>query len=81
MANTRIRIRFTKTGDLRWIGHMDLARLWERLVRKAGLAIALTEGFHPKPKISCPSALALGIEGLDEAVELELTDAIDLTNL
>jgi radical SAM-linked protein len=81
MANTRIRIRFTKTGDLRWIGHMDLARLWERLVRKAGLAIALTEGFHPKPKISFPSALALGIEGLDEAVELELTDAIDLTNL
>lgn len=81
MANTRIRIRFSKTGDLRWIGHMDLARLWERLVRRAGLAIALTEGFHPKPKISFPSALALGIEGLDEAVELELTDAIDLKDL
>jgi len=81
MANTRIRIRFTKTGDLRWIGHMDLARLWERLVRRAGLAIALTEGFHPKPKISFPSALALGIEGLDEAVELELTGAIDLNVL
>lgn len=81
MANTRIRIRFTKTGDLRWIGHMDLARLWERLVRRTGLAIALTEGFHPKPKISFPSALALGIEGLDEAVELELTAAIDLKDL
>lgn len=60
---------------------MDLARLWERLVRRAGLAIALTEGFHPKPKISFPSALALGIEGVDEAVELELTDAIELKNL
>lgn len=81
MANTRIRIRFTKTGDLRWIGHMDLARLWERLVRRAGLAIALTEGFHPKPKISFPSALALGIEGLDEAVELELTDNVNLNSL
>ena len=81
MANTRIRIRFTKTGDLRWIGHMDLARLWERLVRRAGLAIALTEGFHPKPKISFPSALALGIEGLDAAVELELTGGVDLPTI
>jgi len=78
MANTRIRIRFTKTGDLRWIGHMDLARLWERIIRKAGLSIALTEGFHPKPKISFPSALALGTEGLDEPVELELVGSVDL---
>jgi radical SAM-linked protein len=78
MAKNRIRIRFSKTGDLRWIGHMDLARLWERLVRRAGLSISLTEGFHPKPKISFPSALALGIEGLDEAVELELNGEADV---
>ncbi len=75
---TRLRIRFTKCGDLRWIGHKDLARLWERLLRRAGLRLAFTEGFHPKPKISFPSALALGIEALDELVELEIEGRFEL---
>ncbi|RMF42558.1 MAG: DUF2344 domain-containing protein [Planctomycetota bacterium] len=77
-ARTRLRIRFTKQGDLRWIGHKDLARVWERLLRRAGLRLAFTEGFHPKPKISFPSALALGIEALDELVELEIEGRFEL---
>ena len=66
---TRLRIRFTKCGDLRWISHRDLARVWERLLRRAGLQLAFSQGFHPKPRISFPSALALGIEALDEVVD------------
>jgi radical SAM-linked protein len=72
MEKTRLRIRFTKAGDLRWISHRDLARVWERLLRRADLQLAFSEGFHPKPKISFPSALALGIEALEEIVELEV---------
>lgn len=77
-AKTRLRIRFTKCGDVRWISHRDLARVWERLLRRAGLQLAFSQGFHPKPKISFPSALALGIEALDEVVELEVLGAIEL---
>lgn len=72
----RYRIRFAKTGLLRWISHKDLARLWERLLRRAHLNLSMTEGFHPKPRVAFPSALALGVEGLDEVVELELAEEL-----
>ncbi len=71
---TRFRIHFTKQGDLRWISHLDLARVWERLLRRTGIELVFSQGFHPKPKISFPSALALGIESLDEVVEMEVID-------
>lgn len=78
MEKTRLRIRFTKTGDLRWIGHLDLARAWERMLRRANLRLAFSEGFHPKPRINFPSALALGVEALDEVVELEVLGEVDV---
>lgn len=80
MTKTRIRIHFTKTDDLRWISHRDLARAWERLLRRAGLQLAFSEGFHPKPKISFPSALALGIVALEEIVEMDLVGPVDLAD-
>ncbi len=72
MVRQRVRIRFRKQGDLRLIGHRDLVRSMERLFRRAGLRLGMSQGFHPKPRMSFPSALAVGIEGLDEAMELEL---------
>lgn len=72
----RYRIRFAKTGLLRWISHRDLARLWERVVRRAALNLSMSEGFHPKPRIGFPSALALGVIGLNEVVELELAEEL-----
>ena len=73
----RFRIRFAKTGLLRWIGHRDLQRLWERMLRRTGVRLSMSAGFHPKPRISFPSALALGVEGLDEVVEVDLAESID----
>ena len=70
----RVRIRFSKQGDLRLIGHRDLLRLLERLFRRAKLRLGMSEGFHPKPRMSFPWALAVGIEGRDELMELELAD-------
>lgn len=72
----RYQVRFTKAGLLRWISHRDLARLWERLLRRIGLQLSMSEGFSPKPRISFPSALALGTESMDEIVELELTEEL-----
>jgi len=73
----RIRFRFSKTGDLRFIGHHDLAGCWERAFRRGGIPVRFTEGFHPKPHLSSPLALGLGIEGLDEILEIDLTEPMD----
>ena len=72
----RLRIRFRKEGDLRLISHRDLARLWERMFRRAGLHLAMSEGFHPKAKLSFPSALSLGVAGVDEVLEAELDEQL-----
>lgn len=77
----RYRIRFAKSGLLRWISHRDLARLWERLLRRASLRLSMTEGFHPKPRVAFPSALALGVEGANEVVEIELAEMLTPTEL
>ena len=74
---TRFRIHFAKRDDLRWIGHRDLVRLMERLFRRLGLSLAMSQGFHPKPKTRFASALALGIEGWNEWVEVTLTEPLD----
>lgn len=68
----RLRVRFRKDGDLRLISHRDLLRTLERLFRRANLPLGMSEGFHPKPRMSFPSALAVGIAGMDEVMELEL---------
>lgn len=70
----RMRIRFTKQGDLRWLSHRDLMRTWERLFRRAEVPLGMTEGFHPKPRMNFPSALAVGIAGDDELLEVELSE-------
>lgn len=74
MVRQRVRIRFRKAGDLRLIGHRDLVRTMERVFRRAELRLGMSEGFHPKPRMSFPSALALGIAGMEEVAELELAE-------
>jgi radical SAM-linked protein len=67
------RIRFTKTGKMRFLSHHDLMRLFERALRRTGLPLRMTEGYNPHPVIAFPTALGLGIESLDEVLEFELT--------
>ena len=72
MVTSRLRIRFTKEGDLRLISHRDLVRTMERLFRRAELPLALSQGFHPKARMTLPAALALGIAGCNEVMEIHL---------
>lgn len=81
MLRLPVRIRFGKQGDLRFIGHRDLMRCFERLFRRAGLALSFSAGFHPKPRMTFPSALALGIEGVDEVMEVELAEKCEAEEL
>ncbi len=74
----RIRITFTKTGALRYIGHLDLHKLWERASRRANLALMYSQGFHPQPKIQLASALPLGFASRCELVDLWIDGSVDL---
>jgi radical SAM-linked protein len=75
MVRPRVRIRFSKQSALRLIGHRDLMRSLERAFRRAGLSLGMSEGYRPKPRMHFPLALAVGMEGRREVMELELNDA------
>lgn len=72
----RVRITFTKQGALRYIGHLDLHRLWERAMRRAELPISYSQGFHPQPKISLAAALPLGFSSRAEVLDVRLNDEL-----
>jgi radical SAM-linked protein len=75
MVRPRVRIRFSKQSALRLIGHRDLMRSLERAICRAGLALSMSEGYRPKPRMHFPLALAVGLEGRREVMELELHEA------
>lgn len=68
----RLRVRFSKIGKIRFIGHRDVARVTERAVRKVGLPVAYSEGFSPRMKLSFGLALPTGYESEAEFVELPM---------
>jgi radical SAM family uncharacterized protein/radical SAM-linked protein len=69
----RLRVWFGKLGDMALLSHLDLLRLFDRVVRRAQIPIAFTGGFHPSPRISPANALALGATSSGEIVDFELT--------
>jgi radical SAM-linked protein len=71
-ARCRYRIRFGKDGPLRYTSHLDLARTWERLLRRAGLPLAYSQGFNPQPKIQLAAALPLGYASSAEVLDMWL---------
>ncbi len=68
-----MRACFTKHEEVRYLSHLDLARTFERALRRAECPLALTEGFHPRPKLSFASALSLGVTSDKEYMEIELS--------
>lgn len=68
----RVRLRFAKGYDLRLLGHQDLLRAFERLIRRAEVPINYSRGFNPHPKMSLALSLPLGVIGLEEVLEIEL---------
>ena len=70
----RIRLRFTKLGRIRFTSQRDVARMWERALRRAGLPLAYTEGFSPRPQLSFGLALPTGCESLAEYLDVVLDE-------
>jgi radical SAM-linked protein len=74
----RLRIWFGKKGEMALLSHLDLVRLFDRIVRRASLPIAYTGGFHPGPRIAIANALPLGATSSGEIVDFELTQRMNL---
>jgi radical SAM family uncharacterized protein/radical SAM-linked protein len=74
----RIRVWFGKIGEIALVSHLDLVRLFDRVVRRAAIPISFTGGFHPGPRISIANALSLGATSSGEIVDFELTKVMDL---
>ena len=67
-----LRLWLSKKGSLKYVSHLDMFRLMQRAVRRAGIPLWYTEGFNPHPYISFLLALSLGIEGEGEPVDLRI---------
>jgi radical SAM-linked protein len=76
-AGHPVRLRFAKEGKVRFVSHRDVARAFERALRRAELPVAFTAGFAPRPKISFGLALGVGYESRAEYLDVELRDPTD----
>jgi radical SAM-linked protein len=68
----RLRIRFTRGTEIKFISHLDVIRVWHRALRRAGVTLAYSEGFNPHPKLSLAAPLALGVTGEAELMDVYL---------
>lgn len=73
----RLRLCYAQTGDARYVGHLDTARFWERVFRRADLPLAYTQGYHPQPRIQFASALPVGIDGENELLDVWINETLD----
>ncbi|MEW6667235.1 MAG: TIGR03960 family B12-binding radical SAM protein [Thermodesulfobacteriota bacterium] len=71
-AVRRYRIGFAKRGKARHLSHLELVRLFNRAFRRAGLSLVHSKGYHPMPKMSFFAALPVGMESLDESLDVEI---------
>lgn len=77
----RVRITFSKQGPLRFIGHLDLHRMWERAMRRAELPLSYSQGFHPQPKISLAAALPLGFSSRGEVLDVRFNEELSTEDI
>jgi len=72
----RMRVTYATDDTVKYIGHLDMARAWERAIRRARLPLAYTQGFHPQPRIQFAAALPVGFTGRAEMVDIFLNEEL-----
>ncbi|MBI5537123.1 MAG: TIGR03960 family B12-binding radical SAM protein [Deltaproteobacteria bacterium] len=77
----RYRIRFEKLGKASLLGHLDLVRELPRVLRRAGMPLWYSQGFHPKAVMSFAPALSLGVPSFDEYVDVKTSTEIDVVDV
>lgn len=77
LTQQRIRITYGKQGAQRFIGHLDLAKTWERVLRRAEIPLEYTQGFNPRPRMQFAAALPVGVTSESEYLDAWLTQHAD----
>lgn len=77
----RLRAEFSKTGRLRYLSHRELITLIARAIRRAGVRMDYTKGFHPSAKLSLGPPLSVGVSGLREYFDVEILTPCELESL
>ena len=73
MSNvTRYRLYYSKLDKAKWLSHRELMNIFYRSLRRSGLGLHFSQGFHPLPKVSFHGALPVGIESLMEIMDIKL---------
>jgi len=72
----RLRIRFKREEEIKFISHLDLTRVWQRVFRRAGVEMAYSDGFTPHPRLSLAAPLALGVTSSCELMDVYTVKAI-----
>ena len=70
----KLYVYYTKLGQARYFGHLELVNIFHRALKRAGIAVRFSEGFHPKPKISFDNPLPVGIESQQERFVITVAD-------
>jgi len=68
-----LRIRFSRGPEVKFISHLDIMRLWQRALNRAGISLAYSEGFNPHPRLSLAAPLAVGVTSETELMDITLT--------
>ncbi|MDR1320355.1 MAG: TIGR03936 family radical SAM-associated protein [Gracilibacteraceae bacterium] len=68
----KIRLVYSKLAEAKYVAHLDLTRFFTRALRRAGIDVARSQGFNPRPRISFGPPLAVGAEGLAEYADVEI---------
>ncbi len=66
----RLRIKFNRGEELKFISHLDITRLWQRAFVRAGVPLAYSQGFNPHPQISLAAPLPVGVTGEAELMDI-----------
>ena len=77
----RVRVIFARGENARYVGHLDMVRTWERIIRRADLPIAYSEGFNPHPRLTFAAALPVGCTSEHEVLDVILSPLCDLSDV
>jgi len=72
----RLRVRFYRRQEVKFISHLDIMRLWQRALQRAGISLAYTEGFSPHPRISLAAPLPVGITSEAELMDIFVAKSV-----
>ncbi len=70
---SRLRVRYKRGPEVKYISHLDMIRLWQRALTRAGIELAYSEGFNPHPRLSLAAPLALGVTSDAELMDVSIS--------